>query len=25
MQAYGYANNKLVVEAALMAQIAKKN
>ncbi len=24
MQAYGYANNKLVVEAALMAQIAKK-
>ncbi len=25
MQAYGYANNKLVVEAALMAQIAKKH
>ena len=24
MQAYGYANNKLVVEAELMAQIAKK-
>jgi UDP-3-O-[3-hydroxymyristoyl] N-acetylglucosamine deacetylase/3-hydroxyacyl-[acyl-carrier-protein] dehydratase len=24
MQAYGYANNKLVVEAVLMAQIAKK-
>jgi UDP-3-O-[3-hydroxymyristoyl] N-acetylglucosamine deacetylase/3-hydroxyacyl-[acyl-carrier-protein] dehydratase len=24
MQAYGYANNKLVVEASLMAQIAKK-
>jgi UDP-3-O-[3-hydroxymyristoyl] N-acetylglucosamine deacetylase/3-hydroxyacyl-[acyl-carrier-protein] dehydratase len=24
MQAYGYANNKLVVEAALMAQIARK-
>jgi UDP-3-O-[3-hydroxymyristoyl] N-acetylglucosamine deacetylase/3-hydroxyacyl-[acyl-carrier-protein] dehydratase len=24
MQAYGYANNKLVVEAQLMAKIAKK-
>ena len=24
MQAYGYANEKLVVEAELMAQIAKK-
>ena len=24
MQAYGYANNKLVVEAELMAQIARK-
>lgn len=25
MQAYGYANNKLVIEAQLMAQIARKN